>query len=188
MRIPKKARKLVFDNQTWFWLFSKPTSDYVVIWSPTKQKFLIPAWKLSGFCSPRYSDDERWIVRPGDVRKYIQQEVLGTAPKMVKDQNAILGKMYVFRHCAKNYGSAPEAYIEKIEGGEPGFRGAENFLTYLTSGKPMMLIQHWIDQPKKIGYYKILTKDAVVTLKIAWPRTWLGAFMAASSESGSGQL
>lgn len=183
MSIPSKARKLTFNDQTWHWMLCG--ADRVIIWSPEDKKFIAPKWKVLGWESPPrcwwddIGDRERTVL-PGNVRKYIHEEILEDAPAFSKDTSAIIGKLYVFKHGSLNHEETPNATIEKME--PTGFVTAQKFLDHLSEGKPIFLLNHWVDKEKKIGYYKVLADNFMVTFKIAWPRTWSGSFVEAKLE------
>ena len=181
MSIPKKARRLNFNSEDWYWMNSG-ASYMVIIWAPNGQKYRVPNWKILGRQASQWNYDdvpysERYAL-PGDVRKYIEEHILASAPEFTKDENALLGKLYVYRE--SDHGQAPVARIHEIE--PAGLRTAEKFFDHLSEKKPVFLLQHWINKEEKVGFYKLLVESYIVTIKIGWPRTWLGSFVLADPE------
>lgn len=180
-RVPKKARKLVFNKQEWYWKVTKHTWD-VIIWAPDGEKYVALGRHILGKTKEDWYQITEFgptpIIYPGDIRKYIQEHITRCAPEFDKDASAELGKLYVYKH--KNHDSSPNATIHKVE--PTGFRTAHKFLDHLSAGKPVFLIQHWVDIENKVGYYKVLVESYMVTFKIEWPRTWSGSFVLADPE------
>lgn len=180
-RIPSKARKLTFNDQTWHWLVGGLYGSEVLIWSPERQKYSVPKYRILGWDKAPFDwhdiPDSRQIILPGNVRKYIEEKILGNDSEFERDETAVVGKLYVYRHQDKTCGQAPVVSTNKIE--PPGLKASRNFLDHIAFGKPVFLVQHWIDKQNKTWYYKVLVETYMVTLKLEWPRTWRGSFTEA---------
>lgn len=180
-RIPKKARKLTFNDQEWFWRLTKYNWD-VVIWSPEGEKHVVLGREILGIPKESWYQYTEYgpsqPILPGDVRKYIQDHILNDTPEFDKDPDAVLGKLYVYKH--RDMDGAPLATIHSIE--PTGFQTAKKFQDHLAAGRPVFLIQHWIDKEKELSFYKVLVESYMVVFKMTRPRTWKGSFVEADPE------
>lgn len=176
MSIPKKARKLSFNNQIWRWLVA---SGCVVVWSPTEEKHTIPKWKFFGLDKPTYYDVVDPIY-PGCVRKYIETHIINTEISSIKIQPATLGKLYALREIRKSGHEGPNVIIDKIE--PTGWKTANEFKEHVSNFKPVLLIDQKCNKNDATGYYQVLANNVIVTLKITWPRTFSGYFQEVDPE------
>lgn len=170
MRFPKKSRKLTIDGAVWHWKYGEPR---LWIWDPEGKRHEVHLDKFPNARWDSYDWEGYGTVNPGDVRKYIEENIMEDSVEFRADMTAVPGKLYVYRH--KTLREGPTLSIMEISGDL--HMGAKKKLEKLFLAKhPLLLVDYRVNVVEKKSYCKFIIVDIMCTLRIEYPRTWRGAF------------
>lgn len=171
MRIPKKVRKLDINGEVWGW---KIHGFFSSIWHPDGKRVEVRTTEFGVGWDEDYGI--QGTVYPGDVRRYIEDNLTEEEFDFTPDETAVPGKLYIYRYNKPDEG--PKLKLISAKGGDyEQWERVNMMLDFLAKKQPVFLVSYKTSMRDKTAYAKFLVADIMVELKIEHPRKWRGSFI-----------